>query len=133
MKFQSLALAVFASVFLSACGGGGSLTLEAGANGILTVSGKPLASNWQESNNLYSLDFRQLQFGLAMPSLVTMQNGQTCTCEVVAGGTESSGTLSTTNCVGTYAQCSQFNGNTTFTKNADGMRMCTASVCADLN
>lgn len=134
-----LGLAVMA-LFFSACGKAGgtlNLTLDPPASTAGSTdnsSSKALFSLWTESNNYYQMDLRSVQFGVSSNVTVTAITAQSCSCKVLAQGSESSGTMAFSSCAGSYPDCASFNTSGTYTKSASSiLQICVnSSSCTNL-
>lgn len=142
MRLTGFFSVAIAALLLSACGkSGGTLNLtldppaasSSGSNDS-SSSVKPLFSVWTEANNYYQMDLRSVQFGASSNVTVTTITAQSCSCKVLAQGSESSGTMAFSSCAGTYPDCASFNLSGTYTKsNASLLQIClNASSCTNL-
>lgn len=141
MRLFSLFGLVFAALLLSACGKTGgtlNLTLDPPASTSGTIdnpsSSKALFSIWTEANNYYQMDLRAVQFGVSSNATVTTLTQQSCSCKVLAQGSESSGTMAFSACAGSYPDCASFNISGTYTKSSSSLlQLClNASSCTNL-
>ena len=127
---------------LVACGkGGGTLNLQVDQSTAPVSTGtsataKPLFSVWNESSGYYQMDLRNLQLGVTTAVTVTTVSSQNCTCQVLAQGTDSSGTMSFSGCSGSYPDCGIFNSAATpatYSKTSSVLQICeSATGCTDL-
>lgn len=113
------------TLLFAACGKSGgtlNLTLDPPASTSGTNDGsssvKPLFSIWTEANNYYQMDLRSVQFGVSSNVTVTAITTQTCSCKVLAQGSESAGTMAFSGCVGSYSDCASFNVSGSYTKSS---------------
>jgi hypothetical protein len=140
MRLSGIFSLVITAFLFTACGKSGgtlNLTLDPAASTSGTSdpsSPKALFSVWTEANNYYQMDLRSVQFGVSSNVLITAITQQTCSCKVLAQGSESSGSMAFSSCAGTYSDCASFNLTGTYTKSsASLLQIClNAGNCTNL-
>lgn len=150
MKRNQLAGMCFLLLALTACGNpGGTLNLTVDSNGSTseassgtgggsTPASKDLFSVWTSSDSSYELDLTAASFNNSSTASVKIITGQSCSCNVLIQGSESSGNMTISSCTGNFSYngetCSSFAGSGTYTKSATDLHLCLSSnSCTDLN
>lgn len=142
MRLRTIFGVATALLFITACGkSGGTLNItldapeSAASNGNINTSSnsKPLFSIWTASDNTYTMDLRSVKFGVSSNGVATVF-GQTCSCKVLAQGSETSGTMAISSCSSTTIDCSSFNISGTYTKSsANILQVCdSTNTCLSL-
>lgn len=142
MNIQKIIIAAIALFLAVGCGSqGGTLNLKldnassASSGGDSTGgnnSGKPLQSLWTDAtNNFYQIDLRSTLIGTASQLTVKTILNDTCTCQALLQGSESSGTAAISNCSGASSSplytCADFNISGTYTNSAGTLSICNAA------
>ena len=151
MKLQLFFITAIMMIFVAGCGSqGGTLNLQVdaastgsnnngsgGTGGTSSGSSKALLSSWTESNGYFRVDLSSVKMSVSSPISIVAITGETCSCNILIQGSDSSGSMAFSSCSGTVqgqSCASQFNSSDNYTNSAETLQICSTvnSTCLTL-